>query len=101
MSAIARNEEGYLLNWQDWTPSLAEQLAKEQTILLQETHWQIIHFVREFYEKYQYSPIQRLIVKQLKTINEQASSNDLLKLFPNGPRQICFIAGLPKPARCV
>ena len=98
---IARTAEGFLINRQDWTRDSAHQYAQEQRLTLEPLHWAVIEFVRDFFEHYEYSPIQRIIVKHLQTIDPTASSISLTKLFPAGPRQICLIAGLPKPARCV
>lgn len=93
--------EGFLENFLDWQETLARELASKENLALTEQHWQIIQFVRDFYTQYQYSPIQRLIVKQMQSLQADFSSIDLQTLFPKGPRQICLIAGLPKPARCV
>lgn len=76
-------------------------LAEKEKLVLSDFHWEVIYFVQAFYKKYQYSPIQRLIVKDLQNRHPAFSSIDLHALFPEGPQQICRIAGLPKPARCV
>lgn len=94
-------DQGFLLNWQDWTEAIADCFARTQNITLQTLHWAVISFARDFFGRYEYSPTQRFIVKHLQTIDADASSLTLKTLFPGGPRQICLIAGLPKPARCV
>jgi tRNA 2-thiouridine synthesizing protein E len=101
MCLIETTDQGFLKNWQKWTPEIALALAQQQKLTLTKSHWCVIHFARDFFAQYEYSPIQRLIVKQLQTFDEKASSLDLKAMFPEGPRQICLIAGLPKPARCV
>lgn len=101
MQIPATTDQGFLLNWQDWTESVACCFASTQNITLQALHWAVISFVRDFFSRYEYSPTQRFIVKHLQTLDPKASSLTLKTLFPEGPRQICLIAGLPKPARCV
>ncbi len=85
----------------NWSPSMALALAEKEKLALNDLHWKIIHFVRDFYKQYHYMPIQRLIVKGLQKSHPEFSSITLQNLFPQGPQQICRIAGLPKPARCV
>jgi tRNA 2-thiouridine synthesizing protein E len=101
MSTVATTDQGFLKNHWEWTAEIALQLAEQQKINLQAQHWAVIYFTRNFFEKNQYAPIQRQIVKYLQSLNPNTSSIDLKMLFPNGPRQICLIAGLRKPARCV
>jgi len=101
MNLPQTTKEGFLTDWQEWTKALAGFFASQQNIDLQPLHWAVIEFVRDFFARYQYSPTQRFIVKYLQSIDPNASSLTLKNLFPEGPRQICLIAGLPKPARCV
>ena len=101
MEIIKKTPEGFLENWKDWNKSIAQSLAQEQNLSLSKEHWLVLDFVREFYTQYEYTPIQRFIIKHLRSVIPNSDSVYLKKLFPEGPRQICLIAGLPKPARCV
>ncbi len=101
---IATDSEGYLLNIEDWSEPLAELLANEEQIVLTPAHWQVIHFVREFYNEYQTSPAIRMLVKAMakKYGEEKGNSRYLFRLFPEGPaKQATKLAGLPKPAKCL
>lgn len=100
----ATDSQGYLLDHTLWSESLANYIAQEEALSLTEEHWQVIHFVREFYLQYNTSPAIRALVKALekKYGKEKISSRYLYRLFPNGPaKQATKIAGLPKPARCI
>ena len=55
----------YLLNIEDWSPELAEHIAQLEQITLSESHWEVIHFVRDFYREYQTSPAIRMLVKAM------------------------------------
>lgn len=101
MNLPSTTKEGFLTDWQTWTNEIAHFFAKQQNIDLQPLHWSVIEFVRDFFACYEYAPTQRFIVKHLQSVDHTASSVTLKNLFPEGPRQICLIAGLPKPARCV
>tara|TARA_B100000614_G_scaffold130420_1_gene116350 strand:- start:816 stop:1148 length:333 start_codon:yes stop_codon:yes gene_type:complete len=98
------DEEGYLSNLNDWEKDVAEIMAKEDGIDLGEDHWEIINFLREYYEEYQIAPAVRVLTKAVgkKLGKEKGNSKYLYELFPYGPgKQACKFAGLPKPTGCV
>ena len=98
------DEEGYLANLNDWNKDLAEAMATEDKINLSEDHWEIINFLREYYEEYQIAPAVRVLTKAVgkKLGKEKGNSKYLYDLFPYGPgKQACKFAGLPKPTGCV
>ena len=98
------DEEGYLLNLADWTKEAAEHLAEEEKVPLSENHWEVINFLREYYNEYQIAPAVRVLTKAIgKQLGpEKGNSKYLYELFPYGPaKQACKIAGLPKPTGCV
>ncbi|WP_341504149.1 TusE/DsrC/DsvC family sulfur relay protein [Gallaecimonas sp. GXIMD4217] len=104
LNAIERDKQGYLLNSSDWREALAPQLAAEEGIELSEAHWEVVHFVRDFYQEFQTSPAMRVLVKAMKQKfgEDKGNSAYLFKLFPKGPaKQATKIAGLPKPAKCL
>lgn len=101
---IDTDKQGYLLNAQQWSTALAEHIAEAENITLSEEHWQVVNFVRNFYEQFNTSPAIRALVKAMQKEYgaDKISSRYLYKLFPDGPaRQATKIAGLPKPARCI
>ena len=57
------DEEGYLANLNDWEKDVATVMAKEDDIELSDDHWEIINFLREYYEEYQIAPAVRVLTK--------------------------------------
>lgn len=103
-NTAALDEEGYLLHLQDWTPELANQLAKDVEVELSDAHWEIIYLLRDFYEEFEVSPAMRPLVKAVskKLGAEKGRSIYLMTLFPGSPPKLAAkIAGLPKPANCL
>ncbi|MFV8571011.1 TusE/DsrC/DsvC family sulfur relay protein [Marinobacter sp. SBS5] len=100
-----RNNEGFLEDATDWTPKAATTIAAEDDITLNENHWEIIEFLREFYSAHEMSPpSNRLFVKAVKDAlgEEKGNSIYLMKLFPGTPaKTACKIAGLPRPTNCL
>jgi len=99
----ALDKEGFLRQLDDWSPAVAEWLAGRQSIDLTEAHWEIIHLVRAYYERYHLSPAMRVLVNVTKAQlgPEKGRSIHLMLLFPGKTaRLISQIAGLPKPDNC-
>ncbi len=98
------DEEGYISNLSDWEPDVAEQMAKDDDCDLTDSHWEVINFLREYYEEYQIAPAVRVLTKAIgkRLGKDKGNSKYLYALFPYGPaKQACRYAGLPKPTGCV
>ena len=98
------DEEGYLVNLSEWNEDLAGEIAKAEKIDMTQNHWEVVNFLREYYNEYQIAPAVRVLTKAIgkKLGEEKGNSKYLYELFPYGPaKQACKIAGLPKPTGCV
>lgn len=98
------DEEGYLANLSDWSQELAEAMANMDGCDLTENHWEVVNFLREYYEEYQIAPAVRVLTKAIgkRLGKDKGNSKYLYELFPYGPaKQACKYAGLPKPTGCV
>ena len=98
------DEEGYLANLSDWTPELCNAMAQADGSEMSDNHWEVINFLREYYEEYQIAPAVRVLTKAIgkKLGKDKGNSKYLYELFPYGPaKQACKYAGLPKPTGCV
>jgi len=98
------DEEGYLVNLNEWEEGIADVMAAQDELELTPEHWDIINFLREYYEEYQIAPAVRVLTKAVgkKLGKEKGNSKYLYSLFPYGPgKQACRFAGLPKPTGCI
>ncbi|HMO45007.1 MAG TPA: TusE/DsrC/DsvC family sulfur relay protein [Rubrivivax sp.] len=103
-TAIETDEEGYLVNLSDWSEDVAKEIAKAESVDMSENHWEVVNFLREYYDEYQIAPAVRVLTKAIgKQLGaDKGNSKYLYELFPYGPaKQACKIAGLPKPTGCV
>lgn len=95
---IEIDEDGFLVNPNDWCREFATEIAKDEGIdQLTDDHWKVINYLRDYYTKYDSCPPIRMVVKEtgfdLKAI---------YRLFPTGPAKgACRLAGSPKPTGCV
>ncbi|VAW62212.1 hypothetical protein MNBD_GAMMA11-2683 [hydrothermal vent metagenome] len=97
-STVNLRNDGRLENIEDWTPVLAEQMAKNEGLSLTPAHWDVINAIREYYKEYNFSPILKLLRKELSKRfgAERASIEALDALFPNGVQQQgSRLAGIP------
>ena len=103
-AAIETDEEGYLVNLSDWSEDVAKEIAKGENVDMSDNHWEVVNFLRQYYDEYQIAPAVRVLTKAIgKQLGEdKGNSKYLYELFPYGPaKQACKIAGLPKPTGCV
>jgi len=98
------DEHGHLLDWRSWTPAFATLKAAQDGHTLSPEHWEILDFLRAYYDAYAMAPPIRLLTKAVsaKLGPEKGNSRYLYRLFPDGPgKQGSCWAGLPKPISCI
>ena len=103
-TTIEHDEEGFIEDFSQWTLDLANYLADEEKVEMTDEHWEVVNFLRDYYNEYQIAPAIRVLVKQMKKAfgPEKGNNKYLYQLFPYGPaKQACKIAGLPKPTGCI
>lgn len=101
---VVTDEQGYLINLDDWSEELAEIIAERDGIKLFDDHWGLIMYFREYYQQTSRIPSMRTIVLDLgkqhgKHFHEEKHyAKYLYQLFPHDPlRALCKLAGLPRP----
>ena len=92
------DNENFLWHHTDWSEEVAAVLAQESGIAkLDEKHWQIIRFLRDFYGSNGRAPLNRQLAK-----GTGFSLLEIEGLFPGGIKHGARrIAGLPNPKTCL
>lgn len=95
---VAVNDEGFLEQPDQWTESMAVEIAREEGIdPLTPQHWQVVNFMRKEYLEKGTGPTVRALGK-----TSGVSVKELYQLFPKGPAKLAAkIAGIPKPRGCI
>jgi tRNA 2-thiouridine synthesizing protein E len=95
---VELNDEGFLVNPQQWTEEMVKELAHREGIeTLTERHWQVIRLMRAEYLAKGSAPAVRSLAKI-----SGVSIKELYELFPKGPAKVAArIAGVPKPKGCI
>lgn len=93
-----RDAEGYLIEPGDWNEEVAKVLAQDENIQLNDDHWDVLHFMRAFYEEHQVAADARFVIKHLAERMGREAQKQLFVLFPYGyVKQACKIAGMRRP----
>ncbi len=102
--SIPADEEGFLLNPNDWTEYVADAIAENEGYELKDDHKGLVDYFREYWTENEIHPSMHMMVKELgghigKTFHDhKAVANHIYKIFPNEPiAELCKLAGLPKP----
>ena len=94
------DDEGYLIDPEQWSEALARDLAAREGLTLGDEHWKVIAFMRAHYADRQVAPDARLVVKHLAEqlgYGSEAKAR-LFQLFPYGyVKQACKVAGMKRP----
>ncbi|OIO28189.1 MAG: sulfur relay protein DsrC [Nitrospirae bacterium CG_4_10_14_3_um_filter_44_29] len=89
---ITLDDEGYLMNFNDWSEDVACALAEREDVEeLTKDRLDIIKFMREYYKKYNFFPILGGICKNVH------QPKDCVSVQFIDPLKAWKIAGLPKP----
>lgn len=93
--------EGYVVNPADWSEALASSLAADEGLELTDAHWQVLRFMRDYWQLNRVAPDVRHVTRHLAEkhgFNKKTAKQQLFRLFPYGyVRQACKIAGMQRP----
>lgn len=92
--------DGRLAKLGDWNEAVAQELASRDGISLNEDHWCVINAMRNYYNKFNVSPVRKLLKRDLlrKTGSDRFNDDYLTELFPGDVLlQGSKLAGVPVP----
>ncbi len=86
---ILTDSEGYIVNMDDWTDAFVIAQAEREQLELTEEHWQVVYFLRDYYEKHGVQCEVRKMVKYFKIEwnADRGASTYLHRIFPRGGPQ--------------
>jgi TusE/DsrC/DsvC family sulfur relay protein len=97
---VATDVEGYLKNLEDWSEDFARAQAEAENLTLTEAHWQVIYFLRAYYEEHRVQAQVRAMIPHFSKLwgPELGNNHHLHAMFPvGGPqKQGNRLAGLLK-----
>ena len=86
---ILTDSEGYLVHPDDGSEAFVYALAKNESLELTDEHWQVIRYLRSYYNDYHVQVTVRDMIKYFRKAwgRERGSNRYLHELFPNGGPQ--------------
>lgn len=95
---VLLDQDGFLVDPRAWSEEVALDMACEQGLnKLEEAHWKVIRFLRDYYFTHGKAPIGREIRK-----GSGISLLEIEALFPGGVSAGARrLAGLPNPRSCM
>jgi TusE/DsrC/DsvC family sulfur relay protein len=87
--AILTDPEGYILHMDAWSEGFARALAEKEGLLLTGDHWQVIYFIRSYYDERNVQAQVRDMVMHFRVVwgPEKGNSRYLHDIFPMGGPQ--------------
>ena len=78
---VELDEDGFLVNLDEWNEDVAKYLAKEEGVdELNEDHWKVINYLKGYFAEYGIAPMVRKMTKE-----SGYSLKEIYDLFPSGP----------------
>jgi len=99
---IKLDHEGYLVEPSDWNKDVAYAIAEKENIEMTDDVWEVVNFVRDYYEERQTVPEHRVLLRELRNRHgkEKATRKYVYNMFPYGyGQQACKIAGMRVPLK--
>ncbi len=86
---VLTDQEGYILDMEDWSESFALAQAAAEGLTLTEEHWQVIQFIRAYYEERSVQAQVRDMIRHFREAwgPEKGNNHYLHDLFPMGGPQ--------------
>ncbi|MDH5571318.1 MAG: TusE/DsrC/DsvC family sulfur relay protein [Gammaproteobacteria bacterium] len=99
---IETNDNGYLLDHNQWDENVAKAIADVEGLELTQEHMDVIEYLRdEYINNNANQPNDRMLIKAMTDKwGRKVSSKELYDLFPGKPsKQAGLLAGLPESRR--
>lgn len=86
---IETDSEGYIRNLDEWSEDFAVALARQEELVLTEEHWDVIRYLREYYQEHSVQAQVRNMIKHFTEMwgKERGNNHYLHAIFPKGGPQ--------------
>jgi TusE/DsrC/DsvC family sulfur relay protein len=86
---VMTDAEGYIIDIDKWSEEFAIALADKEGLALTDEHWQVIHYIRDYYLEHHVQAQVRAMIKHFTKLwgKEKGSNRYLHDIFPRGGPQ--------------
>ncbi|QEP45000.1 TusE/DsrC/DsvC family sulfur relay protein [Ectothiorhodospiraceae bacterium BW-2] len=88
-TSVETDQEGYIQDMELWSEGFAKAQAEKEGLTLTSEHWDVIHYIRDYYEEHGVQAQVRTMIKHFKQAwgEERGNNHYLHDLFPMGGPQ--------------
>jgi len=86
---VETDSEGYLADRSQWSEDFARVQAQAEGLALTPAHWEVIHFLREYYAEHGVQAQVRVMIRHFTAAwgPQRGSNHHLHEMFPRGGPQ--------------
>jgi len=86
---IKTDSEGYIVNLEEWSEDFVRALAQQEGLTLTDEHWEVIRFLRDYYQEHSVQAQVRVMIKHFSQAwgPERGNNHYLHQIFPKGGPQ--------------
>lgn len=86
---VMTDSEGYLVDLDDWSEDFVRAEAEAEGLQLTSEHWEVVRFLRDFYERKNVQCTVRDMIKHFRNVwgSDKGSNRYLHEIFPRGGPQ--------------
>lgn len=86
---VETDVEGYLRHLEDWSEDFARAQAHEESLELTAEHWEVIRFLRSYYQEHGVQAQVRVMIRNFEKVWGSDRGNNLYlhAIFPRGGPQ--------------
>ena len=86
---IKTDSEGYIVNLDEWSEDFVRALAQQEGLALTDEHWEVIRFLRDYYQEHSVQAQVRVMIKHFSQAwgPERGNNHYLHQIFPKGGPQ--------------
>ncbi len=87
--SVLTDPEGYILNMDEWSEGFARAQAEQEGLTLTDEHWEVIYFIRRYYEERGVQAQVRDMVRHFREVwgPQKGNNRYLHDIFPMGGPQ--------------
>lgn len=86
---VLTDSEGYIANLDEWSEDFVRAQAREEGLTLTDEHWQVIRYLRDYYQEHGVQAQVRMMIKHFAKAwgPERGNNRYLHDIFPRGGPQ--------------
>jgi len=86
---VAIDQEGYIQDMDEWSKAFSVALAEKEGLTLTQDHWDVIYYIRSYYEEHRVQAQVRDMINHFKKVwgPERGNNHYLHEIFLKGGPQ--------------